>query len=29
MDLAIKEFQEVKMQPSLGLALRHKEMLKA
>jgi tetratricopeptide (TPR) repeat protein len=29
LDLAIKEFQEMKMQPSLERALRHKEILKA
>jgi hypothetical protein len=29
LDFAIKEFQEMKMQPSLERALRHKEMLKA
>jgi tetratricopeptide (TPR) repeat protein len=29
LDLAIKEFQDMKMQPSLERALRHKEILKA
>jgi tetratricopeptide (TPR) repeat protein len=29
LDFAIKEFQEMKMQPSLERALRHKEILKA
>jgi tetratricopeptide (TPR) repeat protein len=29
LDFAIKEFQDMKMQPSLERALRHKEILKA
>ena len=29
LDFAIKEFREMKMQPSLERALRHKEILKA
>ena len=29
LDFAIKEFREMKMQPSLEKALRHKEILKA
>jgi hypothetical protein len=29
MDFTIKEFREMKMQPSLERALRHKEILKA
>jgi transposase len=29
LDFAIKEFREMKMQPSLGRALRHKDILKA
>jgi hypothetical protein len=29
LDFAIKEFQEMKMQASLGRALRHKDILKA
>jgi hypothetical protein len=29
LDLAIKEFREMKMQPSLERALRHKDILKA
>jgi hypothetical protein len=28
-DFAIKEFREMKMQPSLERALRHKDILKA
>jgi hypothetical protein len=28
MDFAIKEFREMKMQPSLERALRHKDILK-
>ena len=28
-DFAIKEFRDVKMQPSLARALRHEEILKA
>ncbi len=28
-DFAIREFQEMKMQPSLERALRHRELLKA
>ena len=29
LDFAIREFREVKMQPSLERALRHRELLKA
>jgi len=29
LDFAIKEFQDMKMQPSLERALRHKDILKA
>ena len=29
LDFAVKEFQDMKMQPSLERALRHKEILKA
>jgi hypothetical protein len=29
LDFAIKEFRDMKMQPSLERALRHKEILKA
>jgi hypothetical protein len=29
LDFAIKEFREMKMQPSLERALRHKDILKA
>jgi hypothetical protein len=29
LDFAIKEFQDMKMQPSLERVLRHKEILKA
>ena len=29
LDFAIKEFQDMKMQPSLERAFRHKEILKA